>query len=1154
MSRMIRELIERRTANSKHWLRDDGLTEVEIYIKPIHYEDEHGRWQDIETDIEDRAEVVDGEGYGLRAVKAPFRAHFGRSAKSPQRFEVPGKGHIIIRPLGVGASHAQVERSKATYRDAWKGVDWVRTILPEGIKSDFILKDRSAPNEFRFRVHAGGLDYRQLPDGTVEWIKARQRVAAFRAPVVRDAAGAEGPVYQWIEPGAAGLELAIQVDQAWLEDPARAFPVTIDPVTVTLQPDSTAGKDTQLSSHLPDNNWGTYPSLGVGLSSDGTELYRSLVQFDLSSIPSGSVINSATLSLYCDEEASSTDDNVWVHRATASWSESTATWNNQPSHEATASAVTTITGLGWFSWDIKSLVQGWVNGSFPNYGMKLIGEETDTGSWKIFYSSDVGVYPTLRPKLTITYNRYPVASSPTPGGASTTPTRLNTTTPRLSWTYSDPDNDVQAAYQVIITRDSDSVIVKDTGEVASSNAYYDVPGGTLAEGVKYRWKVRVKDSGGLWSAYTSEVYIYTNRAPSASPTSPLGTSASPAIIANSTTPRLQWSFSDPDGDAQAKYRAIVKRASDSLTIRDTGWVASANQYYDVPAGDLSYGVTYYWQVQVEDPYGRQSALTTAQYFTPNQTPNAPTNLSPAGASTDPAEVNTLTPALTWTHSDPNNDPQKSFQVLIYRASDNVLVHDSGEVVSGTSSYPVPAGVLSGSVKYYWRVRTKDTGSQLFGPYSADAYIYTNRPPYAPTNLSPASGAVFDATTVKRFSWTFQDPDITPNGDAQSAFQVLIYRASDGALVHDSGKVVSGNQYYDLPANTLVNGVDYQWQVRTWDLQDQAGPYSSLVGFRTGRPPAVSITSPADAGSYGKGILTVQWSYSDPDTDPQVQYQAVLKTGAGVVIEDSGIIASGDTQHRFTTVLSNYSQYQVTVTVWDATGQSATDTNIFTTDFVPPTAPILGLVTDDNGAKIILAITNPDDDPAKPITDRNDLYRRRQGDTSWTRIAKGLPVNGGYDDYATASGATYEYKVVAISVDETTAESAVVSGGIAFSGVWLHDPRSPAATACHFLYDGQAREETWEPVVEFLEFAGRDRPVAEFGEQTDERVRVTLQLLRDGGDLEALRALVRRRAVLCYRDGRGRKLFGVVAVLPVSDQQYGAEVVVEIMAVAYSEAV
>lgn len=92
------------------------------------------------------------------------------------------------------------------------------------------------------------------------------------------------------------------------------------------------------------------------------------------------------------------------------------------------------------------------------------------------------------------------------------------------------------------------------------------------------------------------------------------------------------------------------------------------------------------------------------------------------------------------------------------------------------------------------------------------------------------------TTTPTFTWSFADPD---PGDTQAAFQVEVRRAGDGALVHDSGRVVSGTTSYTLPtsADPAADGplwssgtYRFTWRVRVWDPWGQASDWSGPQPF------------------------------------------------------------------------------------------------------------------------------------------------------------------------------------------------------------------------------------------------------------------------------------------------------------------------------------
>ena len=66
----------------------------------------------------------------------------------------------------------------------------------------------------------------------------------------------------------------------------------------------------------------------VGESNNATDkVARSLIKFDLSSIPSNATITSATLSLWTDADFSDNDRTIRVYRLKVPFNESQATWN-----------------------------------------------------------------------------------------------------------------------------------------------------------------------------------------------------------------------------------------------------------------------------------------------------------------------------------------------------------------------------------------------------------------------------------------------------------------------------------------------------------------------------------------------------------------------------------------------------------------------------------------------------------------------------------------------------------------------------------------------------------------------------------------------------------------------------------------------------------
>lgn len=109
---------------------------------------------------------------------------------------------------------------------------------------------------------------------------------------------------------------------------------------------------------------------------------RGLVKFDLSGIPAGATINSATLTLR-EADTQGTTRTVAVHRMTTDWTEAanwltangSASWGaNGGDFAGSATATASVVWSGLFdtdSWNVAADVQAFVNGSAQNYGWLL---------------------------------------------------------------------------------------------------------------------------------------------------------------------------------------------------------------------------------------------------------------------------------------------------------------------------------------------------------------------------------------------------------------------------------------------------------------------------------------------------------------------------------------------------------------------------------------------------------------------------------------------------------------------------------------------------------------------------------------------------------------------------------------------------------------
>jgi predicted transcriptional regulator len=93
--------------------------------------------------------------------------------------------------------------------------------------------------------------------------------------------------------------------------------------TTVIQPSSA---DTDILNTLPTVNYGNVTSFRIGQDGSGN-VCRSLLKFDLSSIPASELVASATLSLRLLTDAAAYDVTWKVYQVLRNWVETEATWN-----------------------------------------------------------------------------------------------------------------------------------------------------------------------------------------------------------------------------------------------------------------------------------------------------------------------------------------------------------------------------------------------------------------------------------------------------------------------------------------------------------------------------------------------------------------------------------------------------------------------------------------------------------------------------------------------------------------------------------------------------------------------------------------------------------------------------------------------------------
>ncbi len=265
--------------------------------------------------------------------------------------------------------------------------------------------------------------------------------------------------------------------------------------------------DVYLKQDAVSLNFGASSDLWVEDSGGSNKADNSLLRFNMSSVPRGARVASATLELYANWDLSNgVGSSIGVHRVTRDWDAGTnngstgsgASWNERDpgtswssgggDYDAAAAAISDSppNTTGWHEWDLTSLVNGWSTGAYANQGLALVAENATTLVG--FRSSDYS-NASLHPKLTITYACECGSPCMSPNGSGNVLMVIGTFTPSVydqalsdrleSWGYSVnfiQDDDSQGNFNSAIgsndvvlvseTVDSNNVGAKLTGTVS----------------------------------------------------------------------------------------------------------------------------------------------------------------------------------------------------------------------------------------------------------------------------------------------------------------------------------------------------------------------------------------------------------------------------------------------------------------------------------------------------------------------------------------------------------------------------------------------------------------------------------------------------------------------------------------------------------------
>lgn len=159
--------------------------------------------------------------------------------------------------------------------------------------------------------------------------------------------------------------------QATITPTAASVPTTLYSAPVD--------QDTWLSELAPTVNYGNDAELKANNQAGDNK--RALYRFDLSAIPAGWRVLSATAKFFVTQNDPAAPVNVY--RITDDWAEGSATWSSTADRydsRLLAAIPARQNSNVWVTVDLAGLVQAWLDGAVPNYGVMLVATSNNQQS------------------------------------------------------------------------------------------------------------------------------------------------------------------------------------------------------------------------------------------------------------------------------------------------------------------------------------------------------------------------------------------------------------------------------------------------------------------------------------------------------------------------------------------------------------------------------------------------------------------------------------------------------------------------------------------------------------------------------------------------------------------------------------------------------
>ncbi len=428
---VVAEEISKREQNVKHFRMDDGTYKAVQYDGSVHFmlNDEWTDYDNTLTEVdadEEENENKSVKNKDLKNTLADYSVRLSKKTNGKKFVRIEKDGYKLswyytnankvtakITETADDGDDFTLEKisSKVVYEDVYENTDFEYIVSPDGLKENIILQKAGTQTVFEAEYKVDKLSPVQVDSKTINLVSANGEVVyTISAPYMTDSNNQNSPGVTLTLSAVDNNKFTVTttLDENWLNDDSRVYPVTVDPMVMT-KPDPATIDNKYLTTN--SSNLSAYGSMYVGKEANMGQT-RSAVKF--TSIPTldkgdmvcGAVINLAQLQY---EHVSNTQLQINAYEITSAWSgfnnsaPGICTSTNPVHDDKVLDYVTTTASNNYtqISWNITPVVKKWYNNPSTNHG--IFFAPSDTRWAYVQLAADFNNIPNSDPLLIVSY-------------------------------------------------------------------------------------------------------------------------------------------------------------------------------------------------------------------------------------------------------------------------------------------------------------------------------------------------------------------------------------------------------------------------------------------------------------------------------------------------------------------------------------------------------------------------------------------------------------------------------------------------------------------------------------------------------------------------------------------------------------------------------